>query len=177
MLCCVVLDRRISCRRHLSTDADLFRLMCVDSCTAHSSDLDSKPLWLVLHSQAINANQAVGCSRFDVIIEIPVVLLLSLGSQPPALSPLLTPSTPLHLDHPNIDPHQVRFHQLLPSIGWMLRKWSMTPKFTRWSSVACCVRHFSSNASVSSGLFCKEVALNREIYKIFIFDSANITSV
>lgn len=55
----------------------------VDSCTAYSTDLESKPLWLVLHSKAINANHAVSCSRFDVIIEIPVVLLLSLGSQPP----------------------------------------------------------------------------------------------
>lgn len=58
------------------------------------------PIWIssppdLLHSKAINANQAVGCNRFDVIIEIPVVLLLSPGNQPLALSPPLTLPTPL----------------------------------------------------------------------------------
>lgn len=47
------------------------------------TDLESKTFWLVLHSKAINANQAVRCGRFDAIIEIPVILLPSPGSQPP----------------------------------------------------------------------------------------------
>lgn len=71
---------------------------------------------------------------------------------------------PLYLDHPSIDPHQVHFPQLLPPIIETLRKWSMTPKASRWSSVACCVvRHLSLDASASCRIFCKNVSLNRDI--------------
>lgn len=96
------------------------------------------------HSRAINANQSVGCSRFYVIIEIPVILLLSPGSRPRCSLPAL------HRDHPRIDPHPVRFHRLPYPIIPMLRKWFLK------SSVACVF--FSSPI-----LFSKEVASNGDV--------------
>lgn len=45
----------------------------------------------------------------------------------------------------------------------MLRQIYLHIKVTHWSSVACCVKHFSLNAPLSAGRFCKEVALNRDI--------------
>ncbi len=129
----------------------------VDSCTAYSTDLDSKPFWLVLHSKAINANQAVGCSSLMWLLRFQSSCC-SLRGVDPLLFLLFWLHPPLYRDHPSIDPHQVHFHRLLHPIIQTLRKWSLSPKVTNFK--------FFFKCSVPAGLLYEEVALNRDIKQL-----------
>lgn len=93
--------------------------------------------------------KAVRCSRFDVIIEIPVILLLSRGIRP-LLLPLLWLHPALFPDHPGIDPHQVLFERSPPLIAQTMRKW--LSQVARWLSVSRGVSQYFSAAPVSVGL-------------------------
>lgn len=143
----------------------IYAVWCtVNSCAAYSSDLDPEPLWLVLHSKAINANQAVGCSRFDVIIEIPVVLLLSPGTQPPppTLSSLLNLPTPLSWSRKYRPAPSSLSTAPLPD-HTNAEKVIYAPQ--SHPLVKCCLLMWGIllQTLVSHRVFCKQVALNRDI--------------
>lgn len=152
-----------------------FTLNTVNSYTAYSSDLDLELLWLVLHSEAINANQAVGCTGFDVIIDIPVVFYLLQGLSPPPLFLLFRLYPPLYCDHASIDQLQARFHHLLHPFIQTLRKWSMPPKVTHWSSAACLCEEFFFKHSFPTGLCVSKWLWTETTNKIFIFYLSSMT--
>lgn len=115
------------------------------------------------------------CSRFDVIIEIPVVFLLSPGTQPSLLFLLFWLYPPLYRDHTSIDLLQGYVHRLFHRIIQMLRKWSMTPKVTRWSSVPCLCEEFFFKYSFPTGFSVSKWLWTETSNKIFIFFLSNMT--